>query len=154
MVLARRHKKNSRSACTLSHHYCLSGITRPRNRSASPGLSSTRLARVSSLPHSHSKVLRPSAYQSSSRPSRISRSPHPHPKTIRPEGSISEDRRMLNVPPVFVCNTRFARRNRAHNVNLAEVEGGYALGPIFLTCLKMKSRFMVLWQIRRFRRAA
>ena len=66
----------------------------PRIKPMRPDPFSTRAARVSSSPHSHSKVLRPSAYQSSSRPSRTSRSPHLHSRTICSEVSISKERRM------------------------------------------------------------
>lgn len=125
--------------------YLLLGSSRLRNSRAISDSSPTRSTKVSSLPHSHAKVRRPSAYQSSSRPSRTSRSPQPHSRTIRPEGSISEQRRTRTLPPpVPLCTTTFARPECVHNVNLVEVDCGYALGAPSSQTVKIRSRFMVL----------
>ena len=41
------------------------------------------------------------------------------------------------------CGITLARPDGAHNVNLAEVDGGYALGMKNLYCLNIRSRFIV-----------
>jgi hypothetical protein len=41
------------------------------------------------------------------------------------------------------CGITLARQDRAHNVNLAEVDGGYALGMKNLCALNIKLNFTV-----------
>jgi hypothetical protein len=41
------------------------------------------------------------------------------------------------------CSITVACRDRTHNVNLAEVDGGYALGMENLYSINVKSRFTV-----------
>jgi hypothetical protein len=41
------------------------------------------------------------------------------------------------------CGITLARQDRMHNVNLAEVDGGYALGMENLCSLNIRSKFML-----------
>jgi hypothetical protein len=103
----------------------------PSNYPMAGTLSSARWsARVSSLPHSHRKIVRPSSCQSRSCPRSTSFSPHSHSKTTRPEGSrerpnpegCSDPKELSTfVPFIFFDHARIPARERNLNLVLLEV---------------------------------